>query len=162
MKIGKNGNAHMIDLLFTLALFCVFAASALMVVLIGARVYQNTVRQMNANFDGRASVAYVTNKIHQNDRADSISLIDLDEGITGLALDYEVDGITYQTVIYHYDGALREIPVEKGDEFPLDSGQAIVQVSSFTITEAADGLFVMETVDREGNAIEMTVASRCG
>ena len=101
MRIGKGNNAHMIDLLFTLALFCVFAASALMVVLIGARVYQNTIERMNANFDGRASIAYVSNKIRQNDYPDAIHIIELEEGVPALALDQDFDGITYQTIIYH-------------------------------------------------------------
>ena len=67
MTTQSKTGTHMVDLLFTLALVCVFAASALMVVLIGANVYQNTVEGMDENFSARTSVTYVATKIRQND-----------------------------------------------------------------------------------------------
>lgn len=42
-----------VDVLFTLALFCVFCASALAVVVIGADVYTSTARSMDDNFSTR-------------------------------------------------------------------------------------------------------------
>ena len=41
MKPFGAQKGHVVDFLFTLALFCVFAASALMVVVIGANVYRH-------------------------------------------------------------------------------------------------------------------------
>lgn len=43
MKRKSNEpSRHIVDILFVLALFCVFAASALMLVTIGANVYKQT------------------------------------------------------------------------------------------------------------------------
>ena len=163
MKFARNGsNSHMVDLLFTLALFCVFAASALMVVLIGARVYQNTIERMNSNFDGRASITYVTNKIRQSDSAGMIDVITMKDGVTAIVLDREFDGDIYSTLIYHYNGALREVFVEKGANFNLDSGQEIVRVSQFNVRETSENLFSLETVDLHGNTVHAMVAAHCG
>lgn len=57
---------HVVDLLFSLALFCVFAASALTIVIMGADVYQKSVNDMNRNSTIRTSLSYLSEKIHQN------------------------------------------------------------------------------------------------
>ena len=65
---------HFIDVLFTLGLLCVFAASALAVVLIGAHVYQSTAADMDANYTTRTSLSYVAEKVRQHNESGSISL----------------------------------------------------------------------------------------
>ena len=52
MNRFRTQKDHVVDFLFTLALFCVFAASALTVVVTGANVYRQTVRRMDQNYDG--------------------------------------------------------------------------------------------------------------
>ena len=56
---------HFIDVLFTLGLLCVFTASALAVVLIGAHVYQSTAEDMDANYRPATSLSYMAEKIRQ-------------------------------------------------------------------------------------------------
>ena len=56
---NKNDNRHMVDILFVIALFCVFALSALMLVIIGSNVYKKTVTNMDNNFDSRTSFSYI-------------------------------------------------------------------------------------------------------
>ena len=71
---GKQENHHIVDVLFVLALFCVFAVSALILLLIGANVYQKTVNDMDANYNGRTAVSYITEKIRQNDSDSAVSV----------------------------------------------------------------------------------------
>ena len=40
---------HMIDILFVLSLFCVFAVSSALLILFGADIYKKTVQQMENN-----------------------------------------------------------------------------------------------------------------
>ena len=49
----RNENKHMVDVLFVIILFCVFAVSALILVMIGANVYKKTVNDMDSNFNSR-------------------------------------------------------------------------------------------------------------
>lgn len=72
MNIRFQPRRHVIDLLFTLALFCVFAASALLVVLIGADVYESSARGMDRNFDLQTSLHYVAAKVRQCDAAGAV------------------------------------------------------------------------------------------
>ena len=72
----KTQEKHFIvDILFVLALFGVFAVSALSLVTIGADVYQHTVEDMSVNYDSRTAVSYIMEKVRQSDTADSISLL---------------------------------------------------------------------------------------
>ena len=65
---------HMVDILFVLALFAVFALSALLLVTFGSKIYQNTVTSMNDNYTLRNSYSYVTEKIRQSDTENALSI----------------------------------------------------------------------------------------
>lgn len=160
MKLSPRTGSHVVDLLFTLALFCVFAASALLVVLIGAKVYKNTVEQMDASFSQRTSITYVTTKLRQNDAAGQLRLTQLD-GTPALRLTQVLDGDPYETWIYHSDGVLRELFVAGGTQVALGDGQVIVEVPQFTMERDGDFL-VLATVDQNGSTITQRIAPRCG
>lgn len=49
----KNARKHSTDILFVLLLFLVFTSSALAVILLGAKVYQNTASRMENNYTVR-------------------------------------------------------------------------------------------------------------
>lgn len=74
----KQEKHYIVDILFVLALFGVFAVSALALVTIGADVYQHTVEDMGVNYESRTAVSYIMEKVRQNDTADSIFLTDLE------------------------------------------------------------------------------------
>ena len=58
----KNARKHSTDILFVLLLFLVFTSSALSVILLGAKVYQNTASRMESNYTVRTALAYVRKK----------------------------------------------------------------------------------------------------
>ena len=62
MKKQLN-HQHIIDFLFVLSLFCVFAVSSVLLILFGADIYNKTVQQMECNYSSRTSIAYITEKI---------------------------------------------------------------------------------------------------
>ena len=55
----KQEKHFIVDILFVLALFGVFAVSALALVTIGADVYQHTVEDMGVNYERRTAVSYI-------------------------------------------------------------------------------------------------------
>ena len=158
MKIKQN--THMTDVLFTLALFCVFAASSLLVVLIGANVYNGTVERMSRNFDTRASVTYVFTKVKQNDMVGAVSLSEI-EGVPALALDRDINGAVYRTWIYHHDGYLKEIFTSQDREARLMDGQSIVAVEQFMIERSGDNLYKLTSVDKNGRSVSVEIYPRC-
>ena len=68
----RRQTTHAIDFLFTITLLAFFAISALLAVVIGARVYERITENMSINYDSRTSIAYVTEKIRQHDAAGGV------------------------------------------------------------------------------------------
>ena len=70
----RTKRRHMIDFLFPVALFFVFALSALTVLLLAARIYQSTTENSSLNYTSRTGLSYISEKIHQNDLGGHVSI----------------------------------------------------------------------------------------
>ena len=112
---------HSTDILFVLVLFLVFTSSALAVILLGARVYQSTSSRMESNYNVRTALAYVSEKIRQNDESGAVSLCELD-GIPALTLSQRMGDTSYITYLYFQDGALKELLTEASREVSAEQG----------------------------------------
>ncbi len=157
-EIGDRG--HLIDFLFTLALFCVFALSALAVVMIGADVYRSTVAEMRRSYDSRTSVTYIAEKIRQNDRAGAVSVQAFGDG-DALVLEQTVNGSVYETYIYADGGKLRELLIPQGLELEPADGQSIMEITEFHVELTEDRLVRLEVISADGTVSQMSVAPRC-
>ena len=155
-----NQKRHMADLMFMIALFCVFISSALFVVLIGANVYQKTAGQADQADTSRMALLYLTEKIHQNDAQNVISLGKAD-GQDALLLEQDYNGTAYITYIYSYDGYLRELFVEKGQDIAAQDGQAILQLKELRAEEGGNGTYRFTSVGLDGDEHSVWLSSRC-
>ena len=63
----ENRGRHAIDLLFPIALFFVFAASALIVLTLAADIYGSTTGELRVNDENRTALSYISEKIRQSD-----------------------------------------------------------------------------------------------
>ncbi len=143
-----------IDTVFVLALITLFAATAFMLVLIGAKQYRYVTNTMNENYEARTIASYLTEKIRQNDTAGHISVVNL-EGTTALALRAQEDDFVYTTYIYYYEGSLRELVTTENSVFTLSSGQSIMEVQGFTPTLLRGKLLHITATDTLGKEIEL-------
>ncbi len=156
----EQENNHIIDLLFTLTLFGVFAASALLVVIFGARIYENTASSMNRNFTSRTAVSYITEKLRQRDVIGAADITDI-EGIPAITLVKQYDSTTVYTYIYADEGYLKEVTVT-GDVTPTAaSGQKIMALDQFSVQEIAEGVYYVTIVDTDGNHEATYIATKC-
>ncbi len=160
MRPAANSKGHMVDLLFTLALFCVFAASSFLVILIGADVYKSTAEGMNENFNVRTSLSYVCEKVRQNDTAGAVRLDSLD-AVPALVLEQTYDGAAYETWIYQYNGSLMELFAQEGAEISPSGGQQIMEISSFTMERLNERLYRFSVTDGNGRTASQMVSPRC-
>lgn len=167
-----NRQKHfVVDILFVLALFGVFTVSALILVTIGAKVYQRTVNDMSSNYETRTSVAYISEKLRQHDSAltseagleNSVCLSDL-AGCPSLLLKQQTAGRTYFTYLYFYEGHLKELLIDSntqlGDSAPA-AGQNIMELSDFSIEQPKDNLFCVTLVLPEGGSYRFFISSHC-
>ena len=149
-----------VDTIFVLAMICVFAASSLMVVLYGARVYKNIMADTDNNYHTRTGLSYVTNKIRSADVSGSVYTIKRD-GVDMLVISEHLEGTEYLHCIYYYDGWLREIMfVEAGYSFNLRDGERIVSAEDFTVRELGAGFLLLTLKNNGGNVLSMAVSLR--
>ena len=147
----------MIDILFTLALFLVFAVLALFVVVLGANAYNGISRSSEENYNIRSSFVYLTEKIRQGDADGSVAVTSL-AGSDAVVLTQEINNDNYQTWIYLANGKLNEIFIREGTAFTPESGQEIMDLSGFDI-EMLDGrIFRMTLEDAHGDKYESLVS----
>lgn len=138
----KQERNHIVDVLFVLALFVVFTLSALVLVILGANVYRQTVNYMDENYNARTAYSYLTEKVRQNDLYDSVSVGEL-EGTAALVLTREINGATYATYLYLHEGSLRELFMRQGSDIgsdPLSAGQEILPLKDWDLEMARDHL----------------------
>jgi len=143
-----NRRSTKIDSVFVIALFTMFAVTAFLLILIGAKQYQHTADTMDANYESRTISSYLTEKIRQNDSQGKVRITEI-EGVHALALETIENDVTYITYIYYYDNALREIVVNAQSVFSLGSGQEIIKTGGFTAELVKDNLIKITVTTTE-------------
>ena len=136
MEMNHRNQSHTADLLFTIGLFCVFAAAAFILVMIGIQAYQNTVEHMQDTFSTRAAISYVAEKLRQHD--------------------------AYVTYIYSDGETLYELTVRDGTEVTASMGEQIMAVRDFTISDAGDGFYAFSASDSGGRTVRFLTHLRSG
>ena len=159
-KMAAEGRRHsLFELLLMLFLLFIFAASALIVVVIGADVYSNINHNMDSNYDLRIPLSYVSNKIRQADREGAVSL-QTKEGTTVLVLQSVQNGSNYETWIYEYEGYLYEVLYEQGQGLGLEAGTPVIPVNGFSMKMEADNLLTLTANDASGKRLDLRLALR--
>jgi hypothetical protein len=155
--------SHRIETAFILALFTMFAATAFLLVLIGAKQYQSTADSMNSNYEVRTAASYLEEKVRQNDSMGSVYATDL-LGVQALAIQSLEDGVVYTTYIYYYGNSLRELFVTDSSVFSLDSGQEIIELSGFAVETLRPGFIRATYTGTDGipYAVYLSVHSEAG
>ncbi len=153
----------MIDVLFVLTLFLVFAFSALALLTLGANIYQKTANHMSVNFNSRTSFAYVTQKLRTMDEADSVSVGTFD-GCDAILMKENINNTIYITYLYAYDGNLYELTTRADIALNAEAGNPIVAVNKFSITQENSNLYRVSitTVDDENIVLLLSTHAKGG
>ncbi len=164
MRKRTSANHHTgytIDTMFVLVLLCVFAVSVLLVLLAGTGAYQDIAGKMEEQYKERTCLSYLDAKVRHYDKAGMVSA-EMFDGCEALALYEEAEGVGYKTLIYCYDGYVRELFFEEGLSFQPDDGQTIVPAESLTVTVLAENLIQLECTGETGNRETLTIYLRSG
>jgi hypothetical protein len=157
--MNKSSNNHTIDVVFVLAVACAFAASVLMVLMLGVNTYGSIRNASNTVFNERICLSYITAKIHGNDSASGVRT-DSFTGISSLYIDNQFDGVDYNTIIYAYDGWLCELFCEKDLDLPPESGTHMLEVEYVSFEFVKPNLIAVEYSDKNGVSGKMFIALR--
>lgn len=145
----KKTPEHTIDRVFLLALLALFAATAFLVVSIGAKQYHSIADSMTANYETRTVSSYLEEKMNQNDVAGSVAVTSIG-AFPAIALSETVNDTIYTTYIYCYDGYLREITVSDGTTVLPGDGQKIIETKALAIDMVSSNLYCFTITDTTG------------
>lgn len=150
---------HVIDFLFPIALFFVFALSALTVILLATHVYQETTTESSMNYTAQTSLSYIREKISQADQDGGVALTTLD-GCDALCLTTVQKDTVYHTYIYAYQGALRELFVREGSDVSVADGREILDIKTFSMEEITPDLYAFTCTTDDTDTARTVVAVR--
>ena len=148
-----KSRSHQADSFFVMLLFFLFALTAFILVLIGVKQYKSTANAMNYNYEIRTVTSYLREKVRQNDSDAAIS-VETINGTKALCLKNTINDIVYNTFIYYYGGSLRELYVQDGSSYSLDSGQSIVEIGGLDMIETTDKMITVTITDTSGGTTD--------
>ena len=155
----RTQRKHMIDFLFSVALFFVFALSALIVILLAARIYQSTTENSSLNYTSRTSLSYISEKIHQNDRNGTVYLGNFD-GYDALVMEQDLEDTVYYTYIYACDNELKELFTSGNSSIKASSGQTIMEIEDFSMEQISDDLLKFSCTDQNSQQASTMISLR--
>ncbi|MBR0280788.1 MAG: DUF4860 domain-containing protein [Oscillibacter sp.] len=134
-----------------MALACVFGTALLLAMTAGAGVYRHVGERIARNTEERVSLTYVTAKLHAADEAGDVEVSPFG-GADAVRLLRDADGVPYETILYVYGGALRELFCERDWEPAPETGQIIAEAQELRIREDAPGLLRLDYIGADGHA----------
>ncbi len=137
--MNQKQDKHIVDVLFVIGLFCIFALSSFFLIPIEQIFTARRWHIWMKNFNTRTSLSYVVEKIRQADAEGAVS-IGTFEGNPVVILSSEVNGIEYHTYIYEYQGMLKELMERSDISLSASAGQDILAMERFEITAVNDHL----------------------
>lgn len=157
--MGKRRNTWIASYASILALLCIFIIGSLVLMNVGIHVYKNIVENNVENFRLRASLSYVATKVRQYDTEDGI-LVQEEDGVPMLVFQEQLEGATYLTRIYCYDGNMMELFQEEGLEHDLKDGFEIMELEDLQI-EQRENQILLTAMDG-GEKESLTLSLRSG
>ena len=155
--MGKK--KHSVNMMFTILLLGIFAMAAIFVAVMGAKVYANSADKMQANFDTRTSIVYLSEKIRTNP-GDNYEVKEID-GTTALVLTEEINGNVFESWIFVTNNRLSEITVLKGDQVLPGTAQQIMDLKSLD-AKIRDGGIEITVVTVAGDVNTTFISGRTG
>jgi len=143
-----TNNRHRIDTIFVLIIFCVFAVSVLMVLILGAGTYERVTALSRDGYTDRSILSYIWTKVKNSDSADCICVGEFN-GLSALYIEEEFGQIKYRTTIYQYNGWVCELFYEKGLDFEPEDGARIIQFDDLSFKKLENGLIKVSSGDNE-------------
>ncbi len=153
-KTGTTG--RMMNTVFMLLLFCVFATTVLMTLLSGAGAYQTVTDNMNQQYTERTCLSYLEAKVHHYDKMGMVKLEPFGD-VVALALYEQIDDVQYKTLIYHHDGAVKELFFETGLKLQPQDGQTVLATKDLQFCWKQSNLLQLVCTAENNERIEVLV-----
>ena len=155
-----------IEKVFIFLLFTIFAGAVVIVLSLGANIYKSLVERDNAAYEKHLGTGYIAAKIHGNDRKDAIAIGGFvnekqDDGIKTLHIYEKIEGEWYDTRIYYYDGAIREVFTFRENEIAPEDGTEVIPAKDMELSVEGAKISISIT-DTHGYTDKIVVEMRSG
>ena len=144
-----------------LLLCCVFGVAALLSLTAGAGIYRQVAQRVERSGERRVGLTYLSAKVRSFDEAGKV-LTGTFGGGDALYLLQDIDGLTYETILYVHDGWLKELLCERGWELEPEDGQAITQARGLEAALTEDGMLRLAYTDGDGRTETAALYVRSG
>ena len=133
-----------IDTVFVLLTFCVFAAAVLVVLMFSAKTYKNMTDLSREGYNDQTGLSYIWSRVKNEDEAGRIYVSDF-EGQPALCFNQVYNNVPYRTMIYAYNGWIRELFCQANMEFYPEDGVPVIEANTFSIEQLENGLIKVAT-----------------
>ena len=155
MRVKKK---NQLSGVLVLLVFAVFGVSVLLVLLTGADVVRTLSERDQESYDRRTTMQYITTRVRQADEAGMVSVRRMEDRDV-LVLSQDIEDIRYETLVYAYDGALRELFVEAEFGMELEFGEVILPLEDLCFEDEGTHIRA-ELTFADGNRQGMILALR--
>ena len=140
-----------------LLMLLLFALAIVASVLFGARIFRGMQADMENAYHERTASAYIAAKLRAADTQDAVCNTNLD-GVDALVISETVDGASYVTYIYAFDGYLTELYCPASAQLTADAGERVIPLDDVTFS-VSDGM-VQYSCKIDGRSTEMQIVLR--
>ena len=148
MHVKKATHSQKIDTVFVLFIFSIFAISILIVLMLGASIYQNISDISEDGADERLALSYIWTKVKKSNDAGMIYVSDF-YGENAIIIAQEIGDRKFHTVVYYDDGWLKELFAEEDLGLNRSAGSTIIRVPDITFEEAPFGMIKVTAGNKE-------------
>lgn len=131
--------------LLALLVFGVFALCVAAVLLTGAKTYRTLTDRAEESHAHRVVVRYLTTRFHQAPRVQVEDFC----GLQALVIPEEIDGRTYLTRVYCYEGQLRELFSGEDTAVAPGDGEVVLALRGLTFS-VGEGILWVEITHLDG------------
>ena len=111
-KIGNEAGYSLIEMSVVMLLLVMFGLGVFMLALSSSNAYEMLTMDKTVNEDIRIASSYITTKLRQNDKVDSVKVVKAyADKSDALVISEDISGETYVTWIYMSEGKLREVTI---------------------------------------------------
>ncbi|MCL2120726.1 MAG: DUF4860 domain-containing protein [Clostridiales bacterium] len=137
----------------------VFLFLSIGLVMLGGSLYRHIMLSSGVNDQIRTTFSYIANQVR---RADANGGVEVGEwkGQEALLLTQDFGGWAYVTYLYHYDGALRELFVEKGTDLDPEAGLPIVWLEGISFLQDDQGMITVRADFEDGRIEHMFLSPK--
>lgn len=128
--------------LYTIGIAALFLVGFLLLVVLGARSYRDTVEVQNGNMETRSLLSYLATTVKGNDTAGAVSF---EQGEAGDILILTDEASGYAIRIYRHNGDLVEEYSAAGSQLSPENAQVIGPTEVFSVEQTGEDMLRVTT-----------------